>query len=215
MSSNVNRSVHFEWMFLEIKRIRDEFMVRIGGQRKQYGALLQETINLKQFYFTVISWWTTAVETDESKMEFAPLPLEKQIKGVNPVAAPEIFCGEHRGGKMRFWGGKNPKMAYFGHFSSDGGQVGGRASDWGENAPHAPTPWCRHCVNQKWLNWLFAFFQVVDSHLHKIVSPTNIGCSLIHFYHPQHCWKTNNWQWQEFLKMFRMFWRLERFKISS
>ena len=26
---------------------------------------------------------TTAVATDESKMEFAPLPLEKQIKGVN------------------------------------------------------------------------------------------------------------------------------------
>ena len=24
-----------------------------------------------------------AVETDESKMEFTPLPLEKQIKGVN------------------------------------------------------------------------------------------------------------------------------------
>ena len=34
-----------------------------------------------------ISQWsvdgTTVVETDESKMEFAPLPLEKQIKGVN------------------------------------------------------------------------------------------------------------------------------------
>ena len=34
-----------------------------------------------------ISQWsvdgTTAVETDESKMEFAPLPLEKQIKSVN------------------------------------------------------------------------------------------------------------------------------------
>ena len=34
-----------------------------------------------------ISQWSvdgiTAVETDESKMEFAPLPLEKQIKSVN------------------------------------------------------------------------------------------------------------------------------------
>ena len=42
-------------------------------------------INLKRF----ISQWSvdgntyTAVETDESKMKFAPLPLEKQIKGVN------------------------------------------------------------------------------------------------------------------------------------
>ena len=65
---------------------------------------------------------TTAVETDESKMEFAPLPLEKkQIKG----------------------------------------------------------------VNQNWLNWLFALFQVVGPHLRKNVSPTtNISCSLIHFYHP-------------------------------
>ena len=83
MSSNVNKSVHFEWMFLQLIQIRDECMVRIGGQSKQYGAELQEMINLKRF----ISQWsvdgTTAVETDESKMEFAPLPLEKQIKGVN------------------------------------------------------------------------------------------------------------------------------------
>ena len=49
-----------------------------------------------------------AVETDESRMEFNPLPLEKQIKG----------------------------------------------------------------VNQNWLNWPFALFQVVDPHLHKNVSPT-------------------------------------------
>ena len=25
------------------------------------------------------------------------------------MAAPEFFCGGHRGGKMRFWGGKNQK----------------------------------------------------------------------------------------------------------
>ena len=51
---------------------------------KQYGVVLQEMINLKRFYFTMISavGGTTAVETDESKMEFAPLPLEKQIRCV-------------------------------------------------------------------------------------------------------------------------------------
>ena len=32
-------------------------MIRIGGQSKQYGAELQEMINLKRFYFTMISWW--------------------------------------------------------------------------------------------------------------------------------------------------------------
>ena len=30
-------------------------MVRIGGQSKQYGAELQEMINLKRFYFTMNS----------------------------------------------------------------------------------------------------------------------------------------------------------------
>ena len=30
-------------------------MVRIGGQSKQYVAELQEMINLKRFYFTMIS----------------------------------------------------------------------------------------------------------------------------------------------------------------
>ena len=52
MSSNVNKSVHFEWMFLELIQIRDECMVRIGGQSRQYGAILQEMINLKRFKFT-------------------------------------------------------------------------------------------------------------------------------------------------------------------
>ena len=99
MSRNVNKSVYFEWMFLELIQIRDECMVRIGGQSKKYGAVLQETINLKRLNFTMISWW----DQDESKMEFAPLPLEKQIKG----------------------------------------------------------------VNQKWLNWSVALFQVVAPHLHK------------------------------------------------
>ena len=85
---------------------------------------------------------TTAVETDESKMEFAPLSLEKQIKS----------------------------------------------------------------VNHDWLNWPIELFQVVDPHLHNNVSPTtNINCSLILFYHPQHCCKPNNLQWEEFRKMFQMF----------
>ena len=57
MSSNVNKSVNFEWMFLELIKMRDECMVRIGGQSKQYGAELREMINLKRFYFTMISWW--------------------------------------------------------------------------------------------------------------------------------------------------------------
>ena len=55
MSSNVNKSVHFELMFLEMIQIRDECMVRIGGQSKKYGTKLQEMINLKLFYFTMIS----------------------------------------------------------------------------------------------------------------------------------------------------------------
>ena len=55
MSSNVNKSVHFERMFLELIQVKDECMVRIGGQSKQYGAELQEMINLKRFYFTMIS----------------------------------------------------------------------------------------------------------------------------------------------------------------
>ena len=45
MSSNVNKSVHFEWMFPELIQIRDECMVRIGGHSKQYGAELQEMIS--------------------------------------------------------------------------------------------------------------------------------------------------------------------------
>ena len=86
MPSNVNNSIHFEWMFLELIQIRDECMVRVGGKSKQYGAELQEMINLKRFFFFFSQWsvdGTTVVETDESRMEFAPLPLEKQIKGVN------------------------------------------------------------------------------------------------------------------------------------
>ena len=79
-------------------------MVRIGGQSKQYGAELQEIINLKRWQWSFDG--ATAVETDEFRMEFAPLPLEKHIKG----------------------------------------------------------------VNQNWLNWLFALFQVVGTHLYKNVS---------------------------------------------
>ena len=41
-------------MFLEMIQIRDECMVRIGGQSKQYRAELQEMINLKRFNFTMI-----------------------------------------------------------------------------------------------------------------------------------------------------------------
>ena len=51
MSSNVNKSVH-EWMFLELTQIKDECMVRIGGQCKHNGAALQEMINLKRFKST-------------------------------------------------------------------------------------------------------------------------------------------------------------------
>ena len=70
------------------------------------------------------------------------------------VVAPEFFfffffffCGGHRGGKMWFWGGKNPKicrkwliLAIF--FFWLGGQAGGQ-SFWrgGANAPMPP--WCR------------------------------------------------------------------------
>ena len=49
MSSNVNKSLHFELMFLELIQIRDECVVRIGCQSKQYEAVLQEMINLKRF----------------------------------------------------------------------------------------------------------------------------------------------------------------------
>ena len=56
------------------------------------------------------------------------------------VAAPEnFFVGGHRGGKIRFWGGKLEiqKIAengwFWPYFSSDWGQVGG-----GANAPMPP-----------------------------------------------------------------------------
>ena len=53
--------------------------LRIGGQSKQYGAELQEMINTVSFHSDQLM----GPRLDESKMEFAPLPLEKQIKGVN------------------------------------------------------------------------------------------------------------------------------------
>ena len=54
-----------------------------------------------------------------------------------------FFCGGHRGGKMRFWGGKNPKSCrkwlILAIFSSDGeGASGGRASNWGAFPPWPP-----------------------------------------------------------------------------
>ena len=62
----------------------------------------------------------------------------------NTVAAPEFFVGGHLGGKMRFWGGKNPKICQkwliLTIFFFWGGQVGGRASNWRPPCP----PWCRH-----------------------------------------------------------------------
>ena len=69
-----------------------------------------------------ISQWsvdgTTAVETGESKMEFAPLPLEKQIKG----------------------------------------------------------------VNQNWLNWPLALFQVVGPHLHKTYHHQQISVAPLYIF---------------------------------
>ena len=60
------------------------------------------------------------------------------------VAAPyqKIFSRGHRGGKMHFWGSKNPKncqklliLALFFLFWLGAACVGGRASDGGTNAP--------------------------------------------------------------------------------
>ena len=61
-----------------------------------------------------------------------------------PVAAPEIFLwGASRGQNAILSGQKSknlPKIADFGHFIllRGGGQVGGRASDWGAFSPMAP-----------------------------------------------------------------------------
>ena len=61
-------------------------MVRISGQSKQYGAELQEMLNLKRLFHNDSVDGTTAVETDESKMEFAPLPLEKKKRCESELA---------------------------------------------------------------------------------------------------------------------------------
>ena len=58
----------------------------------------------------------------------------------------KYFCREHWGDKMRFWGGKNPKICrkwlIFAFFSSNWRESGGRASDRGEgNTPYAPPLW--------------------------------------------------------------------------
>ena len=37
MSNNVNKGVHFEWIVIELIQIRDECMVRIGGQINSMG----------------------------------------------------------------------------------------------------------------------------------------------------------------------------------
>ena len=68
-----------------------------------------------------------------------------------PVAAPDFFffffffffVGRHRGGKMRFWGGKNSKHCRNGWFWPfflliEGQVEGGRASDWGKMPPIPP-----------------------------------------------------------------------------
>ena len=73
--------------------------------------------------------------------------------------------GGHRGGKMRFWGGKNPKicrkwliLAIF--FFWLGGKVGGgRASDWG-HLPPMPS-WCRHCSLEFLKTWELKNFHVL------------------------------------------------------
>ena len=68
-----------------------------------------------------------------------------------PEAAPEFFCGGHRGGKMRFWGGKNPKICrkwlILTIFSSDWGASGGQSLQGGQMPPCPP--WCRHWRWQK------------------------------------------------------------------
>ena len=59
------------------------------------------------------------------------------------VAAPEIFVGRHRGGKMRFWRGKNPKICrkwlILAILSSNGGGEWGKSLRLGGGkCPYAP-----------------------------------------------------------------------------
>ena len=62
-----------------------------------------------------------------------------------------FLWGGHRGGKMRFWGGKNPKICWkwliLAIFSFWWGKVGGRSSDWVGQMP--PCPLDAAAVNNK------------------------------------------------------------------
>ena len=63
----------------------------------------------------------------------------------------KFFCGGGiEGAKCDSEGAKIQKFAengwFWPFFLLTGGQVGGRASDWGTFAPHAPPPWCCHCL---------------------------------------------------------------------
>ena len=80
------------------------------------------------------------------------------------VAAPETFLwGELRGQKSK----KLPNMADFCHFFLlIGRQVGGRASDWGTNAPHAPLMLPLNVVKSK---QYFDFSLQIFSHNQQIL----------------------------------------------
>ena len=80
-----------------------------------------------------------------------------------------IFCGGHRGGKMRFWGGKNPKICrkwlilaiFFFWLGESGGQslwLGG-----GQMPRCPPPPWCRH--------WTFILYCTIS----KVGWPRGLG----------------------------------------
>ena len=66
----------------------------------------------------------------------------------NSTGTRNFFVGGIEGAKCDSEGVKIQKFAengwFWPYFSSDGGQVGGQSLWLGENAPHAPSPWCRH-----------------------------------------------------------------------
>ena len=90
------------------------------------------------------------------------------LECVDSVATPEFFCRGHRRGKMWFWGGKNSKFCrkwlIWAIFSSDGGggKWGTEPPTGGGGMPHAPPPWCRHCVDSESFNVSLAWFTSVN-----------------------------------------------------
>ena len=89
---------------------------------------------------------------------------------------PKICVGGIEGAKCDYEGKKIPKLAangwFWPFFSSNGKASGGRASEGGK-CPHAPLPWCCHCLETLWY---------VPLHPNSLSSPLKIGLLLMPTY---------------------------------